>query len=127
MSHTAAALNWFEIPVLDLDRAQRFYETLTGQSLRRESMGPSLSLAVFPYTDPATGGCLFFDGGRTMPSRDGAILYLNGGECLDDALARLTQAGGQVSIPRVDLPDGMGSFVHFIDCEGNRVGLHALR
>jgi predicted enzyme related to lactoylglutathione lyase len=35
-------------------------------------------------------------------------------------------AGGRISTPRVDLPEGMGSFVHLIDSEGNRIGLHAL-
>ena len=35
------AISWFEIPVLDLDRAQHFYETLLGHPLRREAMGPS--------------------------------------------------------------------------------------
>lgn len=121
-----AAINWFEIPVLEMERAQRFYETLTGQPLRREQMGPQVSLAVFPYTDPATGGCLFFDGGRTQPSAQGALVYLNGGDSLDAALARLAEAGGHISTPRVDLPEGMGCFVHFIDSEGNRVGLHAM-
>lgn len=121
-----AAINWFEIPVLDMDRAQRFYETLLGQPLRREQMGPQVSLAVFPYTDPATGGCLFFDGGRTQPAPQGTLVYLNGGDKLDDALARLAQAGGVVSTPRVDLPPGMGCFVHFTDSEGNRLGLHAM-
>jgi len=32
------AIPWFEIPVADLDRAQRFYETLFARSLRREQM-----------------------------------------------------------------------------------------
>ena len=128
MSHTATpvTLNWFELPVLDMDRAQRFYETLLGHPLRREAMGPQVMLAVFPYTDPATGGCLFFDGGRTQPSAQGALLYLNGGDSLAAALARVAEAGGVVCTPRVDLPPGMGCFVHFMDCEGNRVGLHAL-
>ena len=39
------AINWFEIPVTDIDRAQAFYEAVLGQPLRREPMGPQ-TLAV---------------------------------------------------------------------------------
>lgn len=53
------------------------------------------------------------------------MVYLDGGARLEEGLVRLTQAGGQLLTPRVDLPDGMGSFVHFQDSEGKRVGLHA--
>ena len=34
------AINWFEIPVSNLDRAQKFYETLLGTAIRRETMDP---------------------------------------------------------------------------------------
>ena len=33
------ALNWFEIPVRDMERAQKFYEAMLALKLRRESMG----------------------------------------------------------------------------------------
>lgn len=118
------ALAWFEIPVQDMDRAQRFYETLLGQPLRREQIGPN-QLAVLPYTAPATGGCLLADG-RTQASAQGTLIYLASADPLDAALARLAEAGGRVTTARVDLPGDMGCFVHFEDCEGNRLGLHAL-
>ena len=51
------ALDWFEIPAHDLARAQRFYETLLGTTLRREQIGAS-ALAVFPYAETGVGGCL---------------------------------------------------------------------
>jgi predicted enzyme related to lactoylglutathione lyase len=44
------AVHWFEIPVVNLDRAQAFYEKLLGQPLKRESMGP-VTLAVFAYDE----------------------------------------------------------------------------
>lgn len=52
-------------------------------------------------------------------------MYLNVNPSLDDALARARRAGAEVVQPRVDLPDGMGAFVHVLDSEGNRIGLHA--
>lgn len=119
------ALNWFEIPVADMDRAQRFYETVVDAPLRREAMGPATTLAVFPYDPAGVGGCLLAaDGART--SADGVVVYLNAGESLDTALERVRAAGGRIVLPRTELPEGMGCFAHFADSEGNRVGLHAL-
>lgn len=122
------ALDWFEIPVRDLDRAQRFYEAILTRPLRREPAGPGTTLAVFPYTDgTAVGGALLQGPQAPPPSLAGSVVYLNVDPSLDAAVARATAAGASVLVPRVDLPDGMGSFVHIQDTEGNRVGLHAAR
>jgi hypothetical protein len=45
-------INWFEIPVADMDRAVAFYEPVMQVSLRRETMDCA-ELAVFPHQDPA--------------------------------------------------------------------------
>jgi predicted enzyme related to lactoylglutathione lyase len=120
------ALNWFEIPVLDLGRAQRCYEAVLGRPLRRESMGPQAELAVFPYeAGTATGGCLMKSPGL-RPHADGARLYLNAEPSLDAAVGRAERAGLKVVVPRVDLPGDMGAFAVIVDSEGNQVGLHAL-
>jgi len=117
------AIHWFEIPARDLDRAQRFYETLLGVPLRREAMGPQTTLALFPYDEPGAGGCLMHAPGLE-PAVNGTLAYLGVAE-LDAVLARLDRAGGQLLTPKVTLPDGMGVFAHVQDSEGNRVGLHA--
>ena len=51
---------WFEIPTIDLDRAQRCYETLFDQPLRREDFG-GMPMAVFPHEKPGSSGALVFD------------------------------------------------------------------
>jgi uncharacterized protein len=119
------ALNWFELPARDLGRAQAFYEKLLGAPLRREPMGDK-ELAVFAYDEPAVGGCLIAGAGVPAPSTDGTLVYLNAGPSLDATLARVITAGGRITTPKVQLPDGMGCFAHIADTEGNRVGLHAL-
>ena len=118
------ALHWFEIPARDIDRAQRFYEQLLGATLRRESMGPESTMALFPYTEPGVGGCLM-DGPGATPGGSGTLVYLAAAPTLDAVLARLPAAGGKLLTPKVTLPDGMGVFAHIEDSEGNRVGLHA--
>lgn len=118
------ALHWFEIPVRDMDRAQAFYEVLLARPIRREQMGGN-QLGIFPYDEPAVGGCLMAGETAPEPSAQGALVYLNAGASLDVVLARVAAAGGRITTPKVELPGGMGCFAHIADTEGNRVGLHA--
>ena len=116
---------WFEIPVTDMPRAVRFYETLFQSSLIRESAGP-IDMAIFPRRDEGgTTGCLA-RGAMLKPGSDGTVVYLNADPQLDRALERVKAAGGEVLVPRTELPDDIGCFAQFRDCEGNRVGLHSL-
>lgn len=112
---------WFEIPTDDLDRAQRFYETILGTSLRRERLG-ALELAVFPGGDApnATGALIRM--ADCEPSVQGSTVYLGLAD-IRPVLERIAAHGGDVFVPRTELPDGMGCFAQFRDCEGNRVGL----
>ena len=120
------ALDWFEIPVRNMDRAQKFYEALLAKALHREAMGPMKTLAVFGSGDSSVGGCLLAGEGVPEPSPNGTLIYLNAEPSLDAVLARVEAAGGRITTPKVRLPDGMGCFAHIADTEGNRVGLHAL-
>ena len=125
MEHRSA-LNWFEIPVRDMDRAQAFYETLLATTIRRETIPPN-QLGVFSYDEPGVGGCLLAGESAPQPSASGTLIYLNAGASLDAVLARVESAGGRVATPKVQLPGDMGVFAHITDTEGNRVGLHAPR
>lgn len=113
---------WFEIPVRDLERAQRFYETILGIGLRRERMGAS-DLAVFPYGGAPThvSGALLHHP-DCEPSVQGSTVYLSVSD-LRPVLARAEREGGDTLVPCTALPEGMGWFAQFRDCEGNRVGL----
>ena len=117
------AIHWFEIPVTDIDRAQRFYETLLAQPLRREEMGPQ-TLAVFAY-DGGIGGALLKSAHAPTPTTDGNIVYLNASPSLDAVLARASELGAKVLLPKLELPGTIGFIAQIVDCEGNRVGLHS--
>jgi predicted enzyme related to lactoylglutathione lyase len=52
---------------------------------------------------------------------------LNGGDDLAPMLSRVEQAGGSVVTPKTDIGNDFGFFAHFIDTEGNKVGLHSLQ
>jgi len=120
----AQAINWFEIPVANLDRAQAFYETVFACTLRREDMGGG-ALAIFPYDPPATGGCLQAGANRSAAAGSGIRIYLDCTPSLDAVLARVETAGGAIVAPKFTLPNGIGVIAHMRDSEGNEVGLHA--
>ena len=105
-------INWFEIPVADMDRAVAFYEPVMQVTLRRETMDCA-ELAVFPHQDPAPGGALAkFEG--LAPSAQGAIIYLH----------TVASAGGACVFGPLTLSNDIGTIALFTDSEGNRVGLH---
>ena len=124
MQATRNAIDWFEIPVRDMDRAAAFYEALLSTSIRRESMANS-TLGLFSYDETGVGGCLMAGADAPAPSTSGTLIYLPAGPSLDAVLARVEAIGGRVTTPKVTLPGDMGCFAHITDTEGNRVGLHA--
>ncbi len=117
------AINWFELPVHDLERARRFYETVLGASLRPVTFG-GLEQALFPY-DGGVGGALIKDP-KLEPSAAGTVVYLDASGRLDAAVRRVEEAGGRVVLPKTDIGDP-GFIAMIVDTEGNRVGLHAPR
>lgn len=129
MTTTRHAIDWFEIPVRDMDRAITFYEALLATTIRRETIAGN-ALGVIKYEAEAgvdtVGGCLIAGENAPAPSDQGALVYLNAGSSLDATLARVAAAGGRITTPKVTLPGDMGVFAHIADTEGNRVGLHAL-
>ncbi len=118
------AISWFEIPTLDFARAKAFYEALLGRPIETMTMGPATM--AFLSTGPDAVGGAIVHGDGTAPSQSGTLVYLNGGDDLAVMLARVQLAGGTVAVPKTDIGNGFGFFAHFIDTEGNRVGLHSM-
>lgn len=117
-----SAVNWFEIPVSDLNRAVTFYETILGSRLQRGVFG-GIDTAVFPYDNPGIGGALIQDPRRT-PRAEGTLIYLNCEGHLEEVIGRVAAAGGEVVLPKTAI--GEPGFISIVqDPEGNRVGLHS--
>ncbi|WP_431509606.1 VOC family protein [Variovorax sp. DAIF25] len=116
-------VSYFEIPVLDMDRAIRFYEAVFGHALERASVDGN-EMAFFahaPGREGASGALAKGDSYR--PSRDGARLYFDVPD-IEAVLARALAQGAELLYPVT----GVGSFgfvAEFADCEGNCIALHA--
>lgn len=124
MSTPTNALNWFEIPALDFQRAQSFYATVLGRPVESMSMGP-VTMGMLSSDQQGVGGAIVHGDGMS-PSQQGTLVYLNGGDDLATMLARVEGAGGKIAAPKTEIGNGFGFFAHFIDTEGNKVGLHSM-
>ncbi len=124
MPQSPHALSWFEIPVTNFARAKAFYETVLGRAIEPMVMGPTTM--GFLSTDPNAVGGAIVAGEGAVPSKEGTTVYLNGGDDLAPMLGRVERAGGSVAVPKTDIGNGFGFFAHFIDTEGNKVGLHSM-
>jgi predicted enzyme related to lactoylglutathione lyase len=116
------AINWFEIPCEDLDRATHFYETILGEPMQRDLSGTPM--AFFSAERTGTGGTLVKRPFQ-KPGRGGTMVYLNCDGELDAVLARVRVAGGLVLMPKTPVPGGHGHFACLRDSEGNHIGLHS--
>lgn len=132
------AIGWFEIPVTDMARAMKFYETVLDVKLELHDMG-KMEMAWFPM-DPesyGSGGTLFklkdeacedgSVGAMYKPSNEGIVIYFTAksGDCANE-LARVKEAGGKVLVEKKDI--GEHGFIGIVvDTEGNKIGIHSLK
>jgi len=110
---------WFEIPVTDLDAAQRFYEQVLAISMTRNDDGPNPVVLFSSMADNGVSGHLY--PGKPAAAGAGNTIHLAVDGPLEEAMARVTAAGGQVVSPAIDIP--AGSFFYAIDPDGNSIGL----
>ncbi len=119
---TKNVVTWFEISVLDMDRAVKFYETVTRKTLNKmpvpEEMG--MTMYAFPWTDdgPGAAGALV-KSEQGKPSSTGTMVYFDSEDCSE--LDRVEAAGGKVIMGKVPV-EGFGFFGFCSDTEGNTIG-----
>lgn len=119
------AINWFEVPVKNFDRAKKFYEAILGAEMQTiEAMG--MKSAFFPADlQDGIGGCII-KGDGYEPTNKGTLVYLNGGDDLSVPLLKVEAAGGKILMPKTAIgPHGF--MAHFTDSEGNKVALHSMK
>lgn len=117
------AINWFEIPALDLERAFQFYTSVLHGNVRKGTFGNGeLILFNVPFnTGEAVGGSIVVRE-DLKPTTDGAVIYLNAFGKLNNAVEKVESAGGKVIVPEMNLGK-FGFAAIIIDSEGNKIGL----
>jgi uncharacterized protein len=121
----ANALNWFEIPVNNLNRASGFYEAIFVIRMQQLSLGNGLKMALFPVATGTVGGALCEHSGFYKPSHDGVLVYLNGNPNLQAILDRVEENGGKIVMGKTQISPEYGYMALFEDTEGNRIALRS--
>ena len=122
------AINWFEIPVSDYERAKKFYSTVLAAEIMDMPETPEMAnmkYGFFPCEmEIGVGGAIVEMEGLN-PSADGSVVYLNAGDDLAHPLSRIEAAGGKVLMPKTPIGEN-GFIAKFSDTEGNTVALHSM-
>ena len=122
------AISWFEIPATDIDRAQKFYETIFGIQMVPMDL-EKIQMRMFPLEDPmnGVGGTIVKTDGFHVPSAtEGPLLYLNGNPDVQNIIDKVEEAGGKVTVPKTKISDDYGYMAVFLDTEGNRIAVHSV-
>ena len=113
---------WFDIPVVDLDRAAAFYRAVLGIDVMRSDFD-GFSFCVLQHDD-GNGGCLVPNADEVSANK-GILLYMNVNGRIRDAMSRIGASGGTIVEPtRAIGPHGFRAVV--LDSEGNRIALHSV-
>lgn len=121
-------ISWFELPVSDMDRAQKFYETVFNVKISIQEFGGIL-MGWFPpaedITAPGISGSLVKNEHYKPSSSHGALVYFNSqsGD-LGIELSRVENAGGKILQDKTLISNDIGYMAVFLDSEGNRVALY---
>jgi predicted enzyme related to lactoylglutathione lyase len=121
-----SAISWFEIPSVDINRAQNFYEAVFNTKLINMD-NPNVKMRTFPVADmmkDISGAVVFHPDFYTPSSSQGTLIYLNGNPDVQIILDRVEAAGGKIMVPKTQISPEYGCMAVFIDTEGNRIGLH---
>jgi predicted enzyme related to lactoylglutathione lyase len=126
MDKNTNSINWFEIPVVDIERAQKFYETIFEIKLNPMPEMMGMKMTGFPAemgNGKVTGALV--KSNFHKPSMEGVRIYLNANPEIQVILDRVEKAGGKILVPKQDLGKDIGCIATLADTEGNSIDLHA--
>jgi predicted enzyme related to lactoylglutathione lyase len=120
---------WIEIYVEDMNRAQKFYETvLQIKMIPMQTPGDSTDLEMlsFPWDDNEINisGALCKSNDMN-PGVGGTLVYFTCDDC-EVETSRVEQAGGKVLQPKFQIGE-YGFCSVALDTEGNSIGFHSMK
>ena len=118
-------IGWFEIPVLDMERAKAFYETSLDITITVRDFG-SLQMGWFPNVrgKPGASGSLMKHEAYIPSVTYGALIYFSTTD-IAVVLQKVEKAGGSIIRSKTEIAPGQGFMALIKDTEGNRIGLRS--
>ncbi len=119
-------VGWFEIPVVDMDRAKKFYEEVFQIEIQVQDFSGTL-MGWFPWAEgkPGCSGSLILQPEWYIPNRKEGVLIYFSSEDVENELSRVVAAGGRILKPKTKISDEIGYMGLFHDSEDNRIALHS--
>lgn len=113
---------YFEIPVVNINRAIRFYQSVFQFSFQKEIIDNN-EMALFPFVAKNIGisGALA-KGEIYKPTHNGVVIYFQTKD-IKASLEKTIQNNGKILYPKTSNGD-LGFVAEFEDTEGNRIALH---
>jgi predicted enzyme related to lactoylglutathione lyase len=115
-------VNWLEIPVLDMERARRFYEAVLDCKIVDMEVGDEIYPCIPNKNDDGFSGALVQYDFR-KPGNDGPLVYLTASPDVETMVKRILEAGGSIIKERTEIAPGFGFFSMFRDSEGNTLAI----
>ena len=122
---TKAALNYIQVPAVDLEESITFYEDVLGwKVMRHPTVGPVVDQTAYPEFTDSTGnaGGAFVLGRR--PSREPGVMPCIAVDSIDEILQAVVNHGGEVVKARTPIVEGSDWEAIFRDPAGNALGLY---
>lgn len=122
------AINWFEMPVADFDRAKNFYETIFEYQMHDSIVGNKrMGFFVYDFKNEKIGGAIVYEPSLYSPRDNGALVYFNAEPDLQVVLNRVEAAGGRIITDKTIISEHIGHYAIVLDTEGNRIALHSMK
>lgn len=116
---------WVEIPVRDIERAAKFYQTLFDlQPTEFAQDGVRRTATLANTSDAGHPGFSLTQTANFEPGNQGPLVYLYAGDDLSAHLNRVESAGGKIVEGKTSM-GGMGNYATFMDTEGNLLALYS--
>lgn len=118
-------VGWFEIPVLDMERAKAFYDKVFQIEIQVQDFAGTL-MGWFPWAEGKVGasGSLIQNKAYEPSNTAGVLIYFSSQD-LQQELDRVIEAGGKILNQKTQISPDVGYMGVFEDTEGNRIALHS--
>lgn len=115
-------LNWFEIPVINMQKAKDFYESIFETKLLDLEVGDEV-YPCFPNKNGNGFSGALVQNQVSSPGNKGPLLYFTSYGDMDAMIKRIKTAGGKIIGEKMEIAPGFGFYALFQDTEGNLLAL----